>query len=77
MKRLFFFQKETMFRNISTLKISSQLFKTYPRFPAAFFSTQGLDESDDDFKPKSKVKDENPEEVLKFIDKVSSNGEGK
>ena len=66
-----------MFRTISTLKISSQLFKTYLRFPAAFFSTQGLDESDDDFKPKSKVKDENPEEVLKFIDKVSSNGEGK
>ena len=52
------------------MKISSQLFKTYPHFPAAFFSTQGLDESDDDFKPKSKVKDENPEEVLKFIDKI-------
>ena len=66
-----------MFRTISTLKISSQLFKNYPRFPAVFFSTQGLDESDDDFKPKSKVKDENPEEVLKFIDKVSSNGEGR
>lgn len=35
-----------------------------------FFSTSSVDESDDDFKPKSKVKDENPEEVLKFIDKV-------
>ena len=35
-----------------------------------FFSSHSADESDDDFKPKSKVKDENPEEVLKFIDKV-------
>ena len=50
--------------------LSSQVLKNGTRFPKVFFSTQSVDESDDDFKPKSKVKDENPEEVLKFIDKV-------
>lgn len=59
-----------MFRCLTALKLSSQVLKNVPRFPKVFFSTQSVDESDDDFKPKSKVKDENPEEVLKFIDKV-------
>lgn len=59
-----------MFRCLTALKLSSQVLKNGTRFPRVFFSTQSVDESDDDFKPKSKVKDENPEEVLKFIDKV-------
>ena len=59
-----------MFRCLTALKLSSQVLKNGPRFPKVFFSTQSVDESDDDFKPKSKVKDENPEEVLKFIDKI-------
>ena len=60
-----------MFQAVRSLKLSSQIIKNYSRFPAVFFSTSNMDESDDDFKPKSKVKDENPEEVIKFIDKVS------
>lgn len=59
-----------MFQAVRSLKLSSQILKNYSRFPPMFFSTSSVDESDDDFKPKSKVKDENPEEVLKFIDKV-------
>ena len=59
-----------MFRCLTALKLSSQVLKNVPRFPKVFFSTQSVDESDDDFKPKSKVKDQNPEEVLKFIDKL-------
>lgn len=59
-----------MFRALTTLKFSSQLLKSSAAYPRAFFATRNMDESDDDFKPKSKVKDENPEEVLKFIDKV-------
>lgn len=59
-----------MFRCLTALKLSSQVLKNGTRLPRVFFSTQSVDESDDDFKPKSKVKDENPEEVLKFIDKV-------
>ena len=60
-----------MFQAVRSLKLSSQILKNYSRFPTVFFSTSNMDESDDDFKPKSKVKDENPEEVIKFIDKVS------
>lgn len=67
-------QKRTMFRGITTLRLTGQLMKNYSRFPRVFFSSQSVDESDDDFKPKSKVKDENPEEVLKFIDKVGERG---
>lgn len=59
-----------MFRVISGIKLSSQLLKSNIKYPVVFFSSANVDESDDDFKPKSKVKDENPEEVLKFIDKV-------
>lgn len=65
-------QKRTMFRGITTFRLTGQLMKNYSRFPRVFFSSQSVDESDDDFKPKSKVKDENPEEVLKFIDKVGA-----
>ena len=59
-----------MFRSLVAIRLSNQLLKSYSRYPRAFFSSQSADESDDDFKPKSKVKDENPEEVLKFIDKI-------
>lgn len=62
-----------MFRVISGIKVSSQLLKSSYKVPILFFSSANVDESDDDFKPKSKVKDENPEEVLKFIDKVGEN----
>ena len=61
-----------MFRGITTFRLTGQLMKNYSRFPRVFFSSQSVDESDDDFKPKSKVKDENPEEVLQFIDKVGA-----
>ena len=60
----------SMYRSLAAIQLSRQLFKSYSRLPRVFFSSQSADESDDDFKPKSKVKDENPEEVLKFIDKV-------
>lgn len=59
-----------MFRSLVAIRLSNQLLKSYSIYPRVFFSSQSADESDDDFKPKSKVKDENPEEVLKFIDKV-------
>ncbi|CBK22404.2 Monothiol glutaredoxin (Grx5) [Blastocystis hominis] len=59
-----------MYRSLAAIQLSRQLFKSYSRLPRVFFSSQSADESDDDFKPKSKVKDENPEEVLKFIDKI-------
>ena len=59
-----------MYRSLVAIQLSRQLLKSYYRVPRMFFSSQSADESDDDFKPKSKVKDENPEEVLKFIDKV-------
>lgn len=65
-----------MFRVISGIRVSSQLLKNSCKVPILFFSSANVDESDDDFKPKSKVKDENPEEVLKFIDKVSKNDIG-
>lgn len=60
-----------MFRVLSGIKVASQLRIASSKVPIMFFSAANVDESDDDFKPKSKVKDENPEEVLKFIDKVS------
>lgn len=59
-----------MFRVLHSLRVSPQLLKTNTKLPVMFFSSTSVEESDDDFKPKSKVKDENPEEVLKFIDKV-------
>ena len=59
-----------MFRVITGIRLANQVAKMNARMPAMFFSSANVDESDDDFKPKSKVKDENPEEVLKFIDKV-------
>ena len=59
-----------MFRSLVAIRLSNQLLKSYSIYPRVFFSSQSADESDDDFKPKSKVKDENPEEVLKFIDKI-------
>ena len=59
-----------MFRALTTLKFPTQFLKSSAVYPRMFFATRNMDESDDDFKPKSKVKEESPEEVLKFIDKV-------
>ena len=63
-------QSFIMFRALTTLKFPTQLLKSSAVYPRMFFATRNIDESDDDFKPKSKVKEEKPEEVLKFIDKV-------
>lgn len=61
-----------MYRSLAAIQLSKRLLKSYYRLPSALFSSQSVDDSDDDFKPKSKVKDENPEEVLRFIDKVNN-----
>ena len=70
LKEEFIRQYFIMFRTLTTLKLSTQLLKNPAIYPRMFFATRNMDESDDDFKPRSKVKEEKPEEVLKFIDKV-------
>ena len=70
LKEEFIRQYFIMFRTLTTLKFPTQLLKSPTVYPRMFFATRNMDESDDDFKPKSKVKEEKPEEVLKFIDKV-------
>ena len=70
LKEEFIRQYFIMFRTLTTLKFSTQLLKNPAIYPRMFFATRNMDESDDDFKPRSKVKEEKPEEVLKFIDMV-------
>ena len=52
-----------MFRVLSGIKVASQLRVASSKVPIMFFSAANVDESDDDFKTRSKGKNEDPEEV--------------